>query len=203
VVEIGADLALVERLRVGDAAALEALMERYASRVYRLAHGILRNSADAEEVVQDVFLTLFQKIHTFEGRSALASWIYRVTTNAALIKRRGRKTDREVSIDAQLPTFLPDGHRAGDRAFIWADWSQTPEADLLSQETRAILERAIDELPVPYRTVLVLRDVEGLSSEEVAEIVGNSVPAVKSRLHRARMVLREELTRHLGLRHAS
>jgi len=203
VVEIGADLALVERLRVGDAAALEALMERYASRVYRLAHGILRNSADAEEVVQDVFLTLFQKIHTFEGRSALASWIYRVTTNAALIKRRGRKTDREVSIDAQLPTFLPDGHRAGDRALIWADWSQTPEADLLSQETRAILERAIDELPVPYRTVLVLRDVEGLSSEEVAEIVGDSVPAVKSRLHRARMVLREELTRHLGLRHAS
>jgi len=203
VVEIGADLALVERLRVGDAAALEALMERYASRVYRLAHGILRNAADAEEVVQDVFLTLFQKIHTFEGRSALASWIYRVTTNAALIKRRGRKTDREVSIDAQLPTFLPDGHRAGDRALIWADWSQTPEADLLSQETRAILERAIDELPVPYRTVLVLRDVEGLSSEEVAEIVGDSVPAVKSRLHRARMVLREELTRHLGLRHAS
>ena len=202
-VEIGADLALVERLRVGDAAALEALMERYASRVYRLAHGILRNSADAEEVVQDVFLTLFQKIHTFEGRSALASWIYRVTTNAALIKRRGRKTDREVSIDGQLPTFLPDGHRAGERAFIWADWSQTPEADLLSQETRAILERAIDELPVPYRTVLVLRDVEGLSSEEVAEIVGDSVPAVKSRLHRARMVLREELTRHLGLRHAS
>ena len=201
--EIGADLALVERLRVGDAAALEALMERYASRVYRLAHGILRNAADAEEVVQDVFLTLSQKIHTFEGRSALASWIYRVTTNAALIKRRGRKTDREVSIDAQLPTFLPDGHRAGDRAFIWADWSQTPEADLLSQETRAILERAIDELPVPYRTVLVLRDVEGLSSEEVAEIVGDSVPAVKSRLHRARMVLREELTRHLGLRHAS
>ena len=202
-VEIGADLALVERLRVGDAAALEALMERYASRVYRLAHGILRNSADAEEVVQDVFLTLFQKIHTFEGRSALASWIYRVTTNAALIKRRGRKTDREVSIDAQLPTFLPDGHRAGDRAFIWADWSQTPEADLLSQETRAILERAIDELPVPYRTVLVLRDVEGLSSEEVADIVGDSVPAVKSRLHRARMVLREELTRHLGLRHTT
>ena len=202
-VEIGADLALVERLRVGDAGALEALMERYASRVYRLAHGILRNAADAEEVVQDVFLTLFRKIHTFEGRAALTSWIYRVTTNAALIKRRGRKTDREVSIDAELPTFLPDGHRAGDRALVRADWSQTPEAELLSQETRAILERAIDELPAPYRTVLVLRDVEGLSSEEVAEIVGDSVSAVKSRLHRARMALREALTRHLGLRHAS
>jgi RNA polymerase sigma-70 factor, ECF subfamily len=203
VVESGADLALVERLRVGDTAALETLMERYASRVYRLAHGILRNTADAEEVVQDVFLILFQKIHTFEGRSVLASWIYRVTTNAALIKRRGRRTDREVSIDAQLPTFLPDGRRAGEQAFVGADWSQTPEADLLSQETRAILERAIDELPAAYRTVLVLRDVEGLSSEEVAEIVGDSVSAVKSRLHRARMVLREELTRHPGLRHTS
>ena len=102
-----------------------------------------------------------------------------------------------------LPTFLPDGHRVGDHAFVGADWSQTPEADLLSQETRAILERAIDELPAPYRTVLVLRDVEGLSSEEAAEIVGDSVSAVKSRLHRARMVLREELTRHFGQRHAS
>jgi RNA polymerase sigma-70 factor (ECF subfamily) len=178
-------------------------MERYASRVYRLAHGILRNAADADEVVQDVFLTLFQKIHTFEGRSALASWLYRVTTNAALIKRRGRKSDREVSIDAQLPTFLADGHRAGDPSFVGADWSQTPEADLLSRETRAILGRAIDELPAPHRTVLVLRDVEGLSSEETAEILGESVSAVKSRLHRARMSLREELTRHLGQRHAS
>jgi RNA polymerase sigma-70 factor (ECF subfamily) len=202
-VEVAADLALVERLRVGDAAALEALMERYASRVYRLAHGILRNAADAEEVVQDVFLTLFQKIHGFEGRSALASWLYRVTTNAALIKRRGRKSDREVSLDAQLPSFLPNGHRAGDPTFVGVDWSQTPEADLLSQETRAILGRAIDELPAPYRTVLVLRDVEGLSSEEAAEILGESVSAVKSRLHRARMVLREELTRHLGQRHPS
>ena len=201
--ESGADLALVERLRVGDAAALEALMGRYASRVYRLVHGILRNDADAEEVVQDVFLALFQKIHTFEGRSALGSWIYRVATNAALIKRRSRKADREVSLDEQLPTFLPDGHRAGDRAFLWADWSQTPEADLLFWETRAILERSIDELPTPYRTVLVLRDVEGLSSEEAADIVGESVPAVKSRLHRARMVLREALTRHLGPRQAS
>jgi RNA polymerase sigma-70 factor (ECF subfamily) len=201
-VEVAADLSLVERLRVGDAAALEALMERYASRVYRLAHGILRNAADAEEVVQDVFLTLFQKIHTFEGRSALASWIYRVTVNAALIKRRGRKSDREVSIDAQLPSFRPDGHRAGEDALVTVDWSQTPEADLLSRETRAILERAIDDLPVAYRTVLVLRDVEGLSSEEAAEVVGDSVSAVKSRLHRGRMALREELTRHLGPRQA-
>ncbi len=195
-VELEADLALVERLRGGDAAALETLMERYASRVYRLAHGITRNEADAEEVVQDVFLTVFRKIHTFEGRAALGSWIYRVTTNAALIKRRGKRVEVEVSLDSQLPTFLPDGHRAGDPAFVMADWSQTPEADLLSGETREILSKAIDTLPDRYRTVMVLRDIEGLSNEEVAEVVGESVAAVKSRLHRARMALREELTRH-------
>jgi len=202
-VEIEADLTLVERLRAGDTGALETLMERYASRVYRLAYGITRNEADAEEAVQDVFLTIFRKIHTFEGRAALGSWIYRVTTNAALIKRRGQRTEREVPIDSKLPTFLPDGRIAGEPALLLADWSQTPEADLLSGETRAILHRAIDALPAQYRAVLILRDVEGLSNEEVAEVVGDSVAAVKSRLHRARLVLREELTRHLGPRQRS
>jgi len=197
-VETEADLQLVERVRTGDAAALETLMDRYASRIYRLAHGITRNEADAEEVVQDVFLTVFRKIHSFEGRAALGSWIYRVATNTALVKRRGKRAEIEVSLDSQLPSFLSDGHRAGDPAFILADWSRTPETDLLSRETREILHRAIDALPDRYRTVLVLRDVEGLSNEEVAEVVGESLAAVKSRLHRARMVLREELTRRLG-----
>jgi len=194
------DLSLVERLRGGDAAALEGLIERHGSRVYRLACQITRNEADAQEVVQDVFLAVFRKIHTFEGRAALGSWIYRVASNTALLKLRGRRADREVSLESQLPSFLPDGHRAGEPAHLNADWSQTPEADLLSRETREILSRAIDGLPDSYRAVLVLRDIEGLSNEEVAEIVGDSVAAVKSRLHRARMVLREELTRHLGPR---
>ncbi len=199
--ETGAELTLVQRLRGGDPAALEILMEHYADRVYRLAHGITGNAADAEEVVQDVFLTLFRKIHTFEGRSALGSWIYRVTTNAALIKRRGRRADREVPLDLPFPAFLPDGHRAADPAFLKADWSQTPEADLLSKETREVLHRAIDNLPEQYRVVVVLRDVQGLSNEEVAEVVGESVACVKSRLHRARMVLREHLTLALQPRH--
>lgn len=201
-VERDTDLTLVERLRASDTTALETLMERYASRVYRLAHGITGNAADAEEVVQDVFLTVFRKIQTFEGRATLGSWIYRVTTNAALIKRRGQRAEREVPLDPRLPTFLPDGHRAGDPAVLTADWSQTPEAELLSQETRVILRRAIESLLDRYRTVLILRDIEALSNEEAAEAVGDSVAAVKSRIHRARMALREELTRHLGPRPA-
>jgi len=192
------DLTLVERLRHGDTTALEILMVRYADRVYRLAHGITGNAADAEEVVQDVFLTIFRKIHTFEGRAALGSWIYRVTTNAALIKRRCRRADREVPLEPQLPAFLLDGHQAGDPAFLKADWSQTPEADLLSKETREILHQAVADLPDQYRAVVVLRDVQGLSNEEVAEAVGESVPCVKSRLHRARMALREQLTTALA-----
>ena len=192
------ELSLVQRLRRGDTAALETLMEQHAPQVYRVAHGITQNTADAEEVVQDVFLTLFNKIHTFEERAALGSWLYRVATNAALIKRRGRRPDREVSLDALLPTFLPDGHRVGDREFLRADWSQTPESEALSQETRQIVRRTIEALPDQYRAVLVLRDIEGLSNEEVAAAIGESVAAVKSRLHRARMALREALTKHFA-----
>jgi RNA polymerase sigma-70 factor (ECF subfamily) len=188
---------LVDRLRSGDTAALEPLMEQYAARVFRLAYGVTRNEADAEEVVQDVFMTVVRKIHAFEGRSALGSWIYRVAVNAALIKRRGKRSTVEVSLEEHLPTFLPDGHRAGDHAFVVADWSQTPEQELLSRETGAILRRAIEELPDHYRAVLVMRDVEGLSNEEAAEALGESVSSVKSRLHRARMVLRERVTRSL------
>jgi RNA polymerase sigma-70 factor, ECF subfamily len=195
------DLTVLQRLRAGDAAALEILMEQHAPRVYRVAHGITQNAADAEEVVQDVFLTLFNKIHTFEERAALGSWLYRVATNAALAKRRGRRSDREVPLDSLLPTFLPDGHRAGEPEFILRDWSRSPEAALLSQETREIVQRAIGLLPEQYRAVLVLRDIEGLCNEEVAEIVGDTVAAVKSRLHRARMVLREALTQSLGPGH--
>lgn len=189
---------LVARLRNSDPVALEALMERYASRVYRVAYGITRCEEDAEEVVQDVFLRLARKIDTFEGRSALGTWIYRIAVNAALIKRRGKRFELEVKLDDFLPAFREDGHREGDRADVLRDWSQSPEAALLSRETRQILDEAIASLPDHYRAVLVLRDVEGLSNEEVAEAVGESVPSVKSRLHRARMVLREQLTRRLA-----
>ena len=187
---------LLGRLRRGDASAIELLMTLYADRVYRLAYGVTRNEADAHEIVQDVFLTVFRKHGSFEGRSALSSWIYRITMNTALNRRRGKRAELETSLDAELPAYRADGHRDGERAYLLADWSQTPEAELLAGESRAVLTRAIAALPEHYRAVLVLRDVEGMSNEEVAVAMGDSVASVKSRLHRARMVLREQLTRH-------
>src|SRR6059036_2080516 len=169
------ELALVERLRGGEQAALEALMERFAPRVYRLAHAITRNAADAEEVVQDVFLSLFRKIGAFEGRAALGTWIYRIAANAALIKRRGKRAESEVSLEDHLPTFREDGHREGDRTMLLADWSQTPEEELLTKETRELVRRMIGRLPDHYKVVLLLRDLEGLSNEDTADVLGESV----------------------------
>lgn len=196
--DVHAERSLVERLQAGDAEALEMLMERYSARIYRLAHSITRNAGDAEEVVQDVFLSAFRNMRGFQGRAAVGTWLYRVTTNAALNKRRGKRLEVETSLDEWLPTYKPDGHREGARAFLLADWSQTPEGAFLSGEIRDELERALDALPARYRAVLVLRDVEGLSSEETAAILAESVSAIKSCLHRARMALREHLTRRLA-----
>jgi RNA polymerase sigma-70 factor (ECF subfamily) len=192
------DRALLARAAAGDAAALETLMTRYANRVYRLAYGITRSAADAEEVTQDVFLQLVHKGSGFEGRAALSSWIYRITTNVSLNKKRGKRHEVEVPLDDVLPAWLPDGHRAGERGFLLADWSSTPERVLLASESRRLLEAALDRLPAHYRAVVILRDVEGLPADEVAEIVGDTVSAVKTRLHRARMALREQLTRARG-----
>lgn len=193
---------LIDGLRAGDATALEGLMEQFAPRVYRLAHGITHNEADAEEVVQDVFLSLFRKIDGFEGRAALGTWIYRITVNAALIKRRGKRAELEVLLEDHLPTFREDGHREGDRAMLLADWSASPEEELLSGETRRTIRRMVASLPDRYRVVLLLRDLEELSNEETAEILGESVASVKSRLHRARMALREQITRSLSAEYA-
>ena len=197
---VNPEAGLVERLRAGDSAALEALMSEYASRVYRLAFGITRDQGDAEEVAQDVFLTLATKTAMFEERAALGSWIYRITTNTALNKRRGKRRELETSLEEHLPAFQADGHREGDRTYLLADWSQNPERELLSGETRRVLERALDALPERYRAVVTLRDVEELSNEQAAELLGESVASVKSRLHRARQALREQLTRSLARR---
>ncbi len=188
------EVELIDRLRCRDTGALEILMQRHAARVYRVALGITRNEADAEEVAQDVFLSLFDKIGAFEERAALGTWLYRVATNRALLRRRGKRFELEVSLEDQLPTFKADGHRAGERSFLLTDWSASAEEGMLSGETHALVRRAIDLLPPHYRAVVVLRDIEELSNEEAALILNEPVSSVKSRLHRARMVLREQLT---------
>ena len=194
---------LIGRLRHRDAGALEILMQRHGARVYRVALGITRNEADAEEVVQDVFLSLFEKIAAFEERAALGTWLYRVATNRALLRRRGKRVELEVSLEDQMPAFKDDGHRAGERSFLLADWSASAEEGMLSGETHALVRRAIDLLPPHYRAVVALRDIEELSNEETAEILNEPVSSVKSRLHRARMALREQLTRALSAAQAA
>jgi len=172
----GNDVEIVAALQAGEPRALEGLIKRYASRVYRVALGMTRNHADAEEVMQDVFLAVLRKIKTFEGRAALGTWIYRVATNLALTKRRRtRRSGREP------------------HALEWADQRPTPEEYALARERHAITARLLDSLPVSYRRVLLLRDVEGLSTSEAAEFLGASVGCVKSRLHRARVLLRQQL----------
>jgi len=187
------DAELVERLKTGDREAFGALLRRYQGKVYRLAMNMTRSPQDAEEVTQDVFLAVYRKIGDFDGRAAFSTWLYRVASNAALMKLRGRRSEPHLSIEEEGPAFAPDGHFARPVA----DWSELPEDRLLSAERRRVLEQAIDALPPDYKAVVVLRDVEGLSNQEVAEILGATVLAVKSRLHRARLALRERLAAYL------
>ena len=185
------DQELVEQIKAGDDAAFKALLGRYQERAYRLALSLTKNPADAEEVLQDVFLTVYRKIASFEGRSAFSTWLYRITVNTALMKLRGRGPAQE-SIDEYLPQFTMDGRHAR----MVVDFTHGPEKLLLLKEREQILREAIEALPPDYKVVLVLRDLEGLSNEEVAEVVGASVLAVKARLHRARLALRGRLERY-------
>ena len=183
------DAELVARLKQGDREALAGLLRRYQGKVYRLAMNMTRSPQDAEEVTQDVFLAVYRKIGEFDGRAAFSTWLYRVASNAALMKLRGRRSEPHLSIEEEGPAFAPDGHHARPVA----DWSELPEDRLLSAERRRVLGQAIEALPPDYKAVVVLRDIEGLSNQEVAEVLGATVLAVKSRLHRARLALRERL----------
>jgi RNA polymerase sigma-70 factor (ECF subfamily) len=179
------DLPLVERVKAGDHAAFTELVRRYEGKVYQLAIRLTSNEMDAMDVIQDVFLSVYQKIHTFRGHAAFSSWLYRITANAAFARLNQRKRAAAVSIDDVLPAV--EQSPAGESP---SEWSMKPDEVLFNHETRAALEQAIDSLPEDFRTVVILRDVQSLSNEEVAEVLDLSIPAVKSRLHRARLQLR-------------
>ena len=189
------DAGLVSRLRKGEPDAAETLVATYGDRVYRLAVRITGNQQDAEEVVQDALWTAARKIDTFKGESAFGSWLYRITANAAYQKLRGRQGKRlEVSWDDLGPSFDEQSHLAEP----FGDWSTRIEEPALQTELRTVLKAAIDDLPGDYRTAFVLHDVEGLSNPEIAETLHISLPAVKSRVHRSRLFLRQRLAEYLN-----
>ena len=188
-----ADEALLSDLRRGAPESAEALFDRFHSKVFNLAMSILKNQGDAEEATQDVFMTVIQKADTFKGNSALYSWIYRICVNACLMRLRRRKRDGTVSIEDFMPVFTEEGLHANPVD----DWSREVERRILNKELGQVIRKYTDNLSEKYRIVFILSDIDGLSNEETAEILGLSVPAVKSRLHRARLYLRERLSRYL------
>ena len=184
------DLDLLEALRQREPTAAERLVTTYGDRAYRLATSITGDGQDAEEVVQDAFWTVVRKIDGFRGESAFGSWLYRIVANAAYQKLRARQSRRrDVSWDEVLPLF----DERSRHVVPMIDWSPRVDDPSVQTELRVALTAAINELPAAYRTVLVLRDVEGLANPEIAEIMGLSVPVVKTRVHRARLFLRKQL----------
>lgn len=183
------ETALVARAKAGDTAAFSELVSQYERKIFRLAKNITRHDEDAEDVLQEAFLKAYEHLDRFEGHSKFYTWLVRIAVNEALMKLRKRKTDKTVPLDE--PVDL--GEEVVQREI--AVWEGNPEQLYSGEEMRKILEEALDSLKPDFRTVFTLRDIEELSTEETAEALGISVAAVKSRLLRARLALREKLTR--------
>ncbi len=188
------DHELVEELKRGESRALEVLVSRHQQRVLRLVLSILKNPMEAEEAVQDVFFTVFYKIHTFRGDSSFSTWIHRIAVNAALLRKRRDKSAANVSLDES-------GDRLEERT-PWLDkateWASPPRDRVLEDEASEVIDAAVARLDSKYSTVFRLRDVEGFSIESTARMLELGVPAVKTRLHRARLHLRRELSDYFG-----
>jgi len=182
--------ALVNLARNGDPAAFTELVSRYDTRVFRLARHILQNQEDAEDVLQEVFLKAYTHLSGFEGNSKFYTWLARIAVNESLMKIRKRKTGKEVSLDEPVEV---DGEEVKREIAVW---DKDPEKDYSREELKKILDDAVEKLAPIYRAVFLLRDVDELSTEETAAALDLSIPAVKSRLLRARLQLREILTSH-------
>jgi RNA polymerase sigma-70 factor (ECF subfamily) len=178
----------LEALKSGDRAEFARLVETYYELIYRLANKMLNDPQEAEDILQETFLKAYRYIDGFDGRSSLSTWLYRIATNEALMSLRRKKLDT-VSMDETLDTM------EGEVEPIQiVDWCCLPEAELMSAEAQARLNQATEKLPATLRVVFVLRDIQGLSTREVAEVLSLSETAVKTRLSRARLRLREDLS---------
>ncbi len=182
---------LVRIAQAGDTRAFDELVRRYRDKVYRLSYKILRHEDDAAEALQDAFMSAYRGLPRFKVESTFSTWLYRIATNASLMKYRKRR-DHHVSLDQS------QSNDEGAETLDVPDWSSQPLQELLDSETRGVMEQGVERLPEDLRTVFLLRDVEGLSNAEVAEILKLTVAAVKSRLHRARIVLRDRLNRYFS-----
>jgi RNA polymerase sigma-70 factor, ECF subfamily len=191
------DEELVERARKKDFGAFEQLLDRYEDKIFRLAYRFVRNESEAKEVLQDTFLSIWRKLDTFKGDAQFGSWLYRVAANTALMRLRAQRRHPEVSTE-ELPVGYLDNY--GQVPPAGENWARRPDDELQSDELRRHIQTAVDALPEIYRTVFLLRDVEGLSTEETGEILGISVPTVKTRLHRARIALRDTISGYFNKR---
>ena len=181
---------LVKELKEGKVEAFDEIVNLFQRKIYSLSFNLTRNQMDAQDVTQEVLLTIFKKVDTFLGKSAFSSWVYRITINASYMKLRSRKKDQFVSMDDVLPSFNGSGFQQ-ERI---QDWTERTDASMYANETKETIEKAVEQLPEKEKVVFLLRDVDGLSTEKVGEILELSVPAVKSRLHRARLFLRKKLS---------
>ncbi|NIP39783.1 MAG: sigma-70 family RNA polymerase sigma factor [Candidatus Dadabacteria bacterium] len=187
------DNELIERfVRSNDDKAFELIVRRYMEKIYNLAYRITRDHYKAEDVLQEVYMTLIKKLHTFRGESKFSSWLYRVTANASyMMLRTEKKYDNDLSLDDYVP-YDDKGTLMG--RMHHKDWSSRPDIVIYVKEALEILEKAVDELPEVYRVVFYLRDIEGLTNEEVSEVLEITVPAVKSRIHRSRLYIRDKVS---------
>jgi RNA polymerase sigma-70 factor, ECF subfamily len=176
---------LLSRLRAGDDMAYEQLVRDETKHLLAVARRLLRNEEDAQDAVQQAFLSAFRALPAFNGQSRLTTWLHRIVTNVALMKLRTRGRQPEDSIEDLLPTFFEDGHHVEQ----FSEWALPADTKMLRRETRARVRAAIETLPDSYRTVLLLRDIEELSTEETAHALGVNPNTVKIRLHRARQAL--------------
>lgn len=182
----------VARAQAGELEAFEALVDLHRDKVYGLALRMTRSEADAAEISQDTFLSAYQHLKEFRGDAAFGSWVHRIAANHALMRLRHRRVVEAVQAEVQGPEFNERGSLVDYPAY---DWSRDAEGQVLDAELRRAIQQAAERLPEGYREVFLLKDVEGLSYEQIAEATGDSVPAIKSRLHRARLALREAIDR--------